>query len=136
MFSHAIASFSVDDVDRARQFYTDVLGLAATPGEMGTLTLRLPGGAEVLVYPKGEAHTPASFTVLNLLVADIDDAVAELTRRGVRFERYDGIEADDAGIARDPGRGPAIAWFTDPAGNVFAVMQADDDAPPDPIGGA
>jgi catechol 2,3-dioxygenase-like lactoylglutathione lyase family enzyme len=129
MFEHAMSGFSVDDTDRAREFYTGVLGLEVTDaGMQGILHLHLPGGARVIVYPKGEAHVPASFTVLNLVVADIDAAVAELSGRGVRFERYEGteVETDTTGVFRRGG--PPIAWFTDPAGNVFSLLQ-DDGAP-------
>jgi catechol 2,3-dioxygenase-like lactoylglutathione lyase family enzyme len=126
MYQHAFSGFSVDDTARAREFYTGVLGLEVTDaGMQGLITLHLPGGTEVIVYPKGEAHTPATFTVLNLVVSDIDAAVAELTRRGVTFERYEGteMETDASGVFRKGG--PPIAWFTDPAGNVFSVLQDD-----------
>lgn len=126
MYEHAMSGFSVDDTAHAREFYTRVLGLEVTDAGMdGVLHLHLPGGARVIVYPKGDAHTPASFTVLNLVVTDIDAAVAELARRGVRFERYEGteLETDATGVFRKGG--PPIAWFTDPAGNVFSVLQDD-----------
>lgn len=120
--SPAFSGFSVDDVPRAQAFYAGTLGLDVTE-ENGMLTLALPGGGRVLVYPKGDAHTPASFTVLNFPVPDIEKAVAALTERGVRFERYEGtgVETDAQGIFR--GGGPLIAWFTDPAGNVLSVIQ-------------
>ncbi|MFD0486438.1 VOC family protein [Saccharopolyspora spinosporotrichia] len=95
----AFSGFSVDDVPRAKQFYSDVLGLRVTE-EHGMLTLHIAGERPVLVYPKGEQHTPASFTVLNFPVDDIDEAVDELTRRGVRFEHYDDFGADDKGVLR------------------------------------
>lgn len=119
----AFSGFSVDDVDRAATFYRDLLGLPATV-ENGMLTLRLGTGATVLVYPKGAAHTPATFTVLNFPVRDIDATVAALTERGVTFERYPAMAAatDAAGVVRGP-VGPAIAWFTDPAGNVLSVIE-------------
>lgn len=126
MYEHAMSGFSVDDTAPAREFYTRVLGLEVTDAGMdGVLHLHLPGGARVIVYPKGDAHTPASFTVLNLVVTDIGAAVAELARRGVRFERYEGteLETDATGVFRKGG--PPIAWFTDPAGNVFSVLQDD-----------
>ncbi|MFF8381938.1 VOC family protein [Streptomyces sp. NPDC015661] len=119
----AYSGFSVDDLDAARRFYGDVLGLRAEetgPEEMRMLNLVLPGGARIFVYPK-ENHTPASYTILNFEVDDIDRAVDELVGRGVTFERYEGFEADEKGIVRDT-HGPAIAWFTDPAGNVIAVL--------------
>ena len=117
----AFSSFSVDDLPRARQFYEGTLGLKVTEDAMGFLTLLLGSGARVMVYPKGPAHSAASYTALNFPVADIDKAVDELAGRGVRFERYDGITTDDKGISR--GNGPAIAWFKDPAGNVLSVIQ-------------
>ena len=121
--SPAFSGFSVDDVDKAAAFYRDVLGLTVGV-DNGMLTLRLGTGASVLVYPKGPDHTPASFTVLNFPVRDIDSTVAALTERGVVFERYPSMaEATDAaGVVRGAG-GPPIAWFTDPAGNVLSVLE-------------
>ncbi|MFI7615424.1 VOC family protein [Nonomuraea terrae] len=116
----AFSGFSVDDVAAATAFYGKTLGLRVSE-EHGMLTLHLGGGADILVYPKGDAHVPAAFTVLNFPVDDIDRAVDELTARGVRFERYEGFAQDEKGIAR--GDGPPIAWFTDPAGNVLSVLQ-------------
>ncbi|MFI6348677.1 VOC family protein [Streptomyces sp. NPDC050560] len=118
--SKAFSGFSVDDTERARRFYGETLGLDVTE-ENGMLTLRLADGAAVLVYPKGEQHAPASFTVLNFPVDDIEAAVDELVRRGVRMARYPGMPADERGIMREAG--PFIAWFTDPAGNVLSVLQ-------------
>ncbi|MFJ2173104.1 VOC family protein [Streptomyces sp. NPDC087851] len=117
--SKAFSGFAVDDIDAARRFYGETLGLAVTE-EYGMLHLGLAGGATVLVYPK-PGHTPATFTILNFPVDDIDAAVAELTGRGVRLERYPGMDADDQGVFR--GGGPYIAWFTDPAGNILSVLQ-------------
>lgn len=120
----AFSGFSVNDLGEARRFYGDTLGLQVEEtgeGDMRMLTLTLGSGARVFVYPKDD-HTPAGFTILNFPVDDIDEAVAELERRGVTFERYPGFEADDKGVVRDE-RGPAIAWFTDPAGNVLSVLQ-------------
>ena len=119
--TEAFSGFSVDDVARAREFYAETLGLDVTE-EDGMLTLRLGGGGRVLLYPKPD-HAPATFTVLNFPVPDIDAAVDWLTGRGVRFERYEGteIETDERGVFR--GGGPFIAWFTDPAGNVLSVLQ-------------
>ena len=119
--SPAFSGFSVDDVPAAHRFYSEVLGLDVTE-ENGMLTLALQGGGRVLVYPKGEAHRPATFTVLNFPVPDVAAAVDDLVGRGVRFERYDGMEQDDRGIVH--GGGPLIAWFTDPAGNVLSVLEA------------
>ena len=122
MFKDAktFSSYSVDDVSRAKAFYADTLGLE-TSEEMGGLGLRL-GGGEAYLYPKDD-HQPATFTVLNFRVDDIDAAVDELTEKGVAFEQYGGaIATDERGIARDSG-GPAIAWFKDPAGNILSVVQ-------------
>ena len=120
--TQAFSGFSVDDVPRARSFYADTLGLTVSE-ENGMLTLEIAGDRGTLVYPKGEGHTPASFTVLNFPVEDIESTVDELTRRGVAFERYPGtdMETDEKGIFR--GGGPLIAWFKDPAGNVLSVIQ-------------
>ncbi|MER5311337.1 VOC family protein [Streptomyces sp. NPDC002773] len=120
----AFSGFSVDDLDAARRFYGETLGLAVEEegeGDMRMLFLTLAGGTRIFVYPKDD-HTPATFTILNFEVGDIDRAVDELTGRGVTLERYPGFEADDKGIMRVDG-GPAIAWFTDPAGNVLSVLQ-------------
>lgn len=115
----AFSGFSVDDIDAARKFYGETLGLRVSE-ENGLLTLHIAGERNILVYPKPD-HTPATYTILNFPVDDIEAAVDELTRRGVRFERYDHLKADDKGIFR--GGGPLIAWFTDPAGNVLSVLQ-------------
>jgi|SRR5215212_378568 len=117
----AFSGFAVDDVPKAKQFYSETLGLRVTE-EYGLLSLHIAGELDILVYPKPD-HTPASFTILNFPVEDIDEAVDELTERGVRFERYDGFEQDEKGIFR--GGGPLIAWFKDPAGNVLSVLQQD-----------
>jgi catechol 2,3-dioxygenase-like lactoylglutathione lyase family enzyme len=115
----AFSGFAVNDIPKAKQFYSETLGLPVAE-EYGMLHLHLGSGAEVLIYPKPN-HTPASFTVLNFPVDDIDKAVDELAARGVQFEQYDGVEMDAKGIAR--GQGPSIAWFTDPAGNILSVLQ-------------
>ena len=124
MHSPAFAGFSVDDIDAARSFYTDVLGLEVSE-QNGMLTLHLGSGGSVLVYPK-EDHRPATFTVLSLPVDDIDAAVDGLGARGVVFERYEGMPHDERGVLRppDPSYGPPIAWFTDPAGNILSVLEA------------
>jgi predicted enzyme related to lactoylglutathione lyase len=121
--SAAFSGFSVDDLDAARTFYEDVLGLQTSgePEMGGIMHLQLAGGRDVLVYAKGPGHTPASYTVLNFPVADVDAAVAELTARGVQFLHYDEPPTDDTGVMR--AGGPLIAWFTDPAGNVFSVIE-------------
>ncbi|QXE38369.1 VOC family protein [Streptomyces sp. GMY02] len=115
----AYSGFAVDDIEKAKRFYHETLGLDVSE-EYGLLRLRLAGGTTVLVYPKAD-HTPATFTVLNFPVDDIDAAVEELGRRGVTFERYPGMDADEKGVHRSGG--PYIAWFTDPAGNVLSVLQ-------------
>lgn len=119
----AFSGFSVDDLDRAVVFYRDVLGLRVSTDD-GMLTLHLGTGARVLVYPKGPAHVPATFTVLNFPVPDITATVAALTARGVTFARYPQLAGttDETGVVRGPA-GPAIAWFTDPAGNVLSVLE-------------
>jgi catechol 2,3-dioxygenase-like lactoylglutathione lyase family enzyme len=116
----AFSGFAVDDVETARRFYADTLGIRATE-EHGLLTLHLAGGDRpTLAYPK-PGHTPADYTILNFPVADIEAALDALTARGVRFERYDGFDQDERGIFR--GGGPLIAWFRDPAGNVLSVIE-------------
>jgi catechol 2,3-dioxygenase-like lactoylglutathione lyase family enzyme len=117
--SKAFSGFAVPDVEQARAFYGDTLGLR-TSEEHGMLTLHLAGGRDTLIYPKPD-HAPANYTILNFPVEDIDAAVDELTGRGVAFERYDGFDQDEKGIAR--GTGPDIAWFTDPAGNILSVLR-------------
>jgi predicted enzyme related to lactoylglutathione lyase len=115
----AFSGFSVDDIAAAKAFYAETLGLKVTE-EHGLLTLHTGGGAEILVYPK-ENHTPATFTILNFPVDDIDKAVDALAARGVSMVRYDGFPQDEKGVVRT--EGPPIAWFTDPAGNVLSVLQ-------------
>ncbi len=120
----AFAGFSVDDTDAAEAFYRDVLGLDARAGEMGIVEIALPGGGHAIAYPK-EDHAPAAFTVLNLVVADIDAAVDALNAAGVETKIYSDPDynTDDRGIARGYG-GPEIAWFRDPAGNILSVLVA------------
>jgi catechol 2,3-dioxygenase-like lactoylglutathione lyase family enzyme len=117
--SKAFSGFAVDDIEKARAFYADTLGLK-TSEENGLLTLHLAGDRPTLVYPKPD-HVPATYTILNFPVDDIDAAVDALAERGVELLRYDGFGQDERGVARDAG--PAIAWFTDPAGNVLSVLQ-------------
>ena len=117
--SKAFNGFAVDDLDKARDFYTETLGLK-TSEENGLLTLHIAGDRPTLIYQKPD-FTPATYTILNFPVDDIDRAVDELVARGVSFERYEGFEQDEKGIAR--GEGPDIAWFTDPAGNILSVIQ-------------
>ena len=121
MFSttKAFSGFAVDDIGKARSFYEGTLGLRVTE-ENGLLTLHLAGGRDTLIYPKPD-HTPASYTILNFVVDDVDRAVDELAARGVELERYDGFAQDEKGVSRAP-IGPVIAWFTDPAGNILSVL--------------
>ncbi len=116
----AFSTFSVDDIDAAKQFYGETLGLDLTE-EYGMLTIHINDGGDIMIYPKDD-HIPAVFTVLNFPVDDVDKAVGELSERGVVFERYEGFSQDDKGIARGD-EGPPIAWFTDPAGNIISVLE-------------
>jgi catechol 2,3-dioxygenase-like lactoylglutathione lyase family enzyme len=117
--SHAFSGFSTNDIAKAKKFYGETLGVDVSE-ENGMLTLRLAGGGRVLIYPK-DNHEPATFTILNFPVANIEEAVDALTAAGVEFERYDGMGQDERGIARE--YPPAIAWFKDPAGNILAVLE-------------
>jgi catechol 2,3-dioxygenase-like lactoylglutathione lyase family enzyme len=115
----AYSGFSVDDIPKAKQFYSETLGLRVSE-EHGMLTLHIAGDRDTLIYPKPD-HTPATFTILNFPVDDVEAAVDQLAARGVQFETFDGV--DQKGIFRQ--RGPAIAWFKDPAGNILSVLQGD-----------
>ena len=115
----AFSGFAVDDLEAARAFYGDTLGIE-TSEDHGLMTLHLSGDRPTLVYPKPD-HTPADYTILNFPVDDVERAVDELTARGVRFERYDGMPQDEKGIMR--GNGPDIAWFKDPAGNILSLLR-------------
>ena len=115
----AFSGFAVDDLEAAKKFYGETLGLR-TSEQYGLLTLHLAGSRDTLVYPKPD-HVPATYTILNFQVDDIDAAVGELASRGVQMERYDGLGQDEKGINR--AGGPYIAWFKDPAGNILAVLQ-------------
>ena len=121
--SHAFAGFSSNDIAKTKEFYAQKLGLEVTE-QNGMLTLHLAGGATVVIYPK-DNHEPASFTVLNFPVEDIDRAVDELAKAGIKFERYEGFDHDARGIVRPDSseHGPSIAWFKDPAGNILSVLQ-------------
>ncbi len=121
--SHAISGFSASDIASEKAFYAGTLGLNVTEAN-GMLNLHLVGGGTVLIYPKPN-HEPATYTVLNFPVADIDATVTALAAAGVQFERYDGLNQDERGIARPPSPeyGPPIAWFKDPAGNILSVLQ-------------
>jgi catechol 2,3-dioxygenase-like lactoylglutathione lyase family enzyme len=115
----AFSGFAVPDVEQAKEFYGTTLGIRVTD-ENGLLTLHLAGGDRpTLIYPKPD-HEPANYTILNFEVEDVEKAVDGLVERGVKMERYEGFDQDEKGIAR--GQGPDIAWFTDPAGNILAVL--------------
>jgi catechol 2,3-dioxygenase-like lactoylglutathione lyase family enzyme len=116
----AFSGFAVDDLAKAREFYGETLGLRTSEEQEGLLTLHIAGDRDVLVYPKPD-HTPATYTILNFPVDDIDEAVDALAARGVQFERYEGLGQDEKGVSRDPG--PPIAWFRDPAGNILSLLQ-------------
>jgi len=119
--SNAFSGFAVDDLEKAREFYGETLGLEVELiDDPGLLDLKLAGDRDVLVYPKGDFE-PATYTILNFPVDDVEAAVDDLGSRGVAFERYEGMEQDDKGVMR--AGGPYIAWFTDPAGNVLSVLQ-------------
>jgi predicted enzyme related to lactoylglutathione lyase len=119
--TEAFSGFAVDDIEAARAFYADTLGIEVVVEDMGILTLQLAGGSRpTLVYPKPD-YVPATYTILNFRVDDIDAAVDALVARGVEMTRYEGFDQDERGIMR--GNGPSIAWFTDPAGNILAVLQ-------------
>jgi catechol 2,3-dioxygenase-like lactoylglutathione lyase family enzyme len=122
--SHMFSTFSVDDLDAARQFYGQTLGLEVKETEMGVIELHAADDHQVIVYPKPD-HQPATFTVLNFPVADIEGAVDGLISRGLKMERYDApeMQADERGIAGGDGNGPRIAWFKDPAGNILSVIE-------------
>ena len=121
--SPAFSGFSVNDLPAARRFYEDTLGLRTSDAGMeGLMQLHVGGGRQVLVYAKDD-HRPATYTVLNFPVPDVEKAVDDLVARGVRFEHYENPPTDEKGIMR--AGGPLIAWFTDPAGNVFSVLQQD-----------
>lgn len=114
----AFSGFAVPDIEAARTFYGNTLGINVSE-ENGLLTLHLAGGRDTLIYPKPD-HEPANYTILNFAVEDVEQAVDELVSRGVEMERYEGFDQDEKGIMR--GQGPDIAWFKDPAGNILAVL--------------
>jgi len=120
--SKVFSSFSVDDLQKAKRFYQEILGLEVSDNPMGLIELNPDGGNRILVYPKSN-HLPATFTVLNFVVKKIDASVDELMGKGVSFEQYTGqIQTDEKGISRQNG-GPSIAWFKDPAGNIFSLIE-------------
>ena len=119
--SQAFSGFAVKDIAEAKTFYGQTLGLEVSEDPDRGLDIHLPGGVQVFVYPKPD-FVPATYTILNFQVDDIDAAVADLVAAGVEMQRYPGLDADAQGIVRDP-RGPLIAWFSDPAGNIISVLQ-------------
>jgi predicted enzyme related to lactoylglutathione lyase len=124
MFANTKATngFAVDDIEAAKRFYGETLGLGVTvlSEEFGVTAIELAGGRTTLIYAKPD-FTPATYTILNFEVDDVESAVDELASRGVGMERYEGFEQDEKGIAHGPG--PHIAWFKDPAGNILSVLQ-------------
>ncbi|MCC8426532.1 VOC family protein [Mucilaginibacter sp. UR6-11] len=122
--SKAFSSFSVNDLQAAKKFYTEVLGLEVSDNPMGIIELHITGSNNIMVYPKPN-HEPATFTVLNFLAPDIDNAVDALIVKGIVFEQYDQeyMKTDKKGIVRANGQGPNIAWFKDPAGNILSVIE-------------
>ncbi len=121
--SRAYSGFAVDDIDKAKEFYGETLGLkTSVVVEDDLIQIDLAGDRPTLIYKKPDFE-PATYTILNFPVPDVDAAVDELAGKGVEFERYDGIDQDEKGISRSDGEGPTIAWFTDPAGNILAVHE-------------
>lgn len=122
--SNVFGSYSVEDLQAAKNFYQNTLGLTVKDNPMGVLELHFQNGTVVMLYPK-KNHQPATFTVLNFRVDDIDKAVSDLTDKGVIFEKYEGeINTDTKGISRE--NGPEIAWFKDPSGNILSVLKGKD----------
>ena len=119
--TEAFNGFAVPDLKAAEEFYGETLGIDVTKGEMGDLVLNLSGGRDTFIYEKPD-FVPATYTILNFVVDDVDQAVEELTEKGVEFEHYEGFDQDEKGVARGE-TGPPIAWFTDPAGNILSVLE-------------
>jgi len=125
MFTHtkAFSSFSVNDLQKAKKFYSDILGLTIIDNPMGLIELKIEDGQNIMVYPKPD-HVSATFTILNFPVNDIDQAVDELIGKGISFEQYEGeIKTNEKGICRGGDKSPDIAWFKDPAGNILSLIQ-------------
>ncbi|WP_259066903.1 VOC family protein [Mucilaginibacter sp. X4EP1] len=119
----AFSGFSANDIQKAKEFYSDKLEIDVSENAMGILTLHFKSGHEVIIYPKPN-HVPATFTVLNFPVADVEQTVDELIKRGITFEQYDEpIKTNEKGVLKGNGKGPDIAWFKDPAGNILSVLQ-------------
>ena len=120
--TETFVSFAAPDIDEARRFYGETLGLKTSDGPEGVLLLHIEGSRDVMIYPKPD-HAPATYTILNFPVEDVEQAVDALVEKGVTFERYEGFDQDERGIMR--GGGPLIAWFRDPAGNILSVVKPD-----------
>ncbi|BAU53586.1 VOC family protein [Mucilaginibacter gotjawali] len=119
----AFSGFSVNDMQKAMEFYQGKLGIEISESEMGILTLHISGGSKIIIYPRPN-HEPAAFTILNFPVNDVEKTVDELIAAGITFEQYgEPIKTDAKGILRGNGRGPDIAWFKDPAGNILSVLK-------------
>lgn len=122
-YSAVFSGFSVNDIQAAKDFYMNVLGFSVKNNSMGILELDFPNGNNIIIYPKPD-HQPAVFTVLNIPVENIDEAVDYLVEKGIQFEHYTGeIATDEKGIFRGNGNGPNIAWFKDPAGNIISILE-------------
>jgi len=123
-YTKTFSGFSANDLQKAKAFYHETLGIDVSENEMNILTLHLGNGHEVIIYPKPN-HEPATFTVLNFAVDDVEKAVDDLIAKGITFEQYgEPMKTDEKGILRGDGRGPDIAWFKDPAGNILSVLRA------------
>ena len=121
--SKAFSGFSANDIPKAKAFYAEVLGLEVKDNPMGVIELNIEGGNKIIIYPKPN-HVPATFTVLNFPVTNIDDAVDELIKKGIVFEQYEApLKTDEKGICRGDGKAPVIAWFKDPAGNILSLIE-------------
>ena len=122
-YSSVFSGFSVNDIDKAERFYSNILEFSVKSNTMGHIELDIPDNNNIIIYPKPD-HQPAVFTVLNIPVENIDKAVNHLVKKGVQFEQYEGeIATDEKGICRSDGKGPDIAWFKDPAGNNISILQ-------------
>ncbi|MBA3829267.1 MAG: VOC family protein [Taibaiella sp.] len=117
----AFSGFSVNNLEKAKEFYQGILGIEVTEGSMGILKLHIAGATPIIIYPKPD-HTPATFTILNFPVDNVEEAVTELSKKGIIFEQYQGqLQTDEKGIFH--GGGPKIAWFKDPSGNILSVLE-------------
>ncbi|MGW1455889.1 VOC family protein [Salegentibacter agarivorans] len=122
-YSSVFSGFSVNDLDKAEEFYSNILEFSVKTNAMGYIELDIPDNNNIIIYPKPD-HQPAVFTVLNIPVENIDEAVNHLVKKGIQFEQYEGeIATDEKGICRSDGKGPDIAWFKDPAGNIISILK-------------